>query len=285
MKRNITFKGNSLTLAGRNLEESRVAPDFKVTAQDLSQVSSADFENKIKVLTSFPSIDTPVCDLQVKEFNKRAVDLSGDIAVIGISKDLPFAQKRFCETFDIKNVRIVSDYKTSSYGINYGLLIKELNLLARSVIIVDKTDTIRYIQLVDELTHAPDYDDALNKLREVLKDPASEIREELPQHCKPCEGGTPALAKKEIERLAANYRGWEIVEAKKILKEFKFRDFIEAKYFLDLVSVIAEEQGHHPAMTIIYNKVKISLTTHAVGGLSENDFIMAKAIDGLDFPG
>lgn len=282
MKRNITFKGNNLTLAGRNLEELRIAPDFKVTAQDLSQVSSADFKNKIKVLTSFPSIDTPVCDLQVKEFNKRAVNLSGDITVIGISKDLPFAQKRFCETFDIKNVRLVSDYKTSSYGINYGLLIKELNLLARSVIIVDKTDTIRYIQLVDELTHAPDYDDALNKLQEVLKNPASGIQEELPQHCRPCEGGTPALAKEKIERLVASYRGWEIVEDKKILKEFKFRDFIEAKYFLDLISVIAEEQGHHPAMTIIYNKVKISLTTHAVGGLSENDFIMAKIIDELN---
>ncbi len=79
----------------------------------------------------------------------------------------------------------------------------------------------------------------------------------------------------------AQYRKWELVEDKKLVKEFKFKDFLEAKYFLDLVSVIAEEQGHHPTMTIIYNKLKVTLTTHSSGGLTENDFIMAKIIDGL----
>ena len=74
---------------------------------------------------------------------------------------------------------------------------------------------------------------------------------------------------------------WQLVEDKKITKEFKFKDFVEAKYFLDMVSVIAEEQGHHPNMTIVYNKVKITCTTHAAGGLTENDFIIAKIIDEL----
>ncbi|MEK6728003.1 MAG: 4a-hydroxytetrahydrobiopterin dehydratase [Candidatus Omnitrophota bacterium] len=87
------------------------------------------------------------------------------------------------------------------------------------------------------------------------------------------------MPKQKIDRLLAQYRGWQLAEDKRIVKEFKFKDFIEAKYFLDLVSVIAEEQGHHPGITIIYNKVKITLTTHAIGGLSENDFIMAKFID------
>lgn len=106
-------------------------------------------------------------------------------------------------------------------------------------------------------------------------------KEELPSHCAPCEGGALPMPKEKADRLLAQYRGWQLIEDKKIVKEFKFKDFVEAKHFLDLVSVIAEEQGHHPTITIIYNKVKINLTTHAVGGLSENDFIMAKLIDEL----
>ncbi|OGX60697.1 MAG: lipid hydroperoxide peroxidase [Omnitrophica WOR_2 bacterium RIFOXYC2_FULL_45_15] len=281
MNRKITFKGSPLTLVGRNIKVGNAAPYFRVVAQDSKEVSLLDFKGKIKLVTSFPSIDTPVCDLQVKEFNKRAVGLSSDIVIIGISKDLPFAQARFCQANDIKNILTFSDYKFSSFGINYGLLIKELNLLARAIIILDKNDIIRYIQIVEELTRAPDYNDALKNLEQALKDPQGEIQTELPAKCKACEAGVPALAKEKIEKLLAQYRGWQLVEDKKIVKEFKFKDFVEAKYFLDLVAVIAEEQGHHPNLTLIYNKLKITLTTHSSGGLTENDFIMAKIIDEL----
>jgi thiol peroxidase len=277
----INFKGMPLTLVGRAIKEEMRAPDFKAVTPDLKEVSLADFSGKVKIITSFPSIDTPVCDLQVKEFNKRATGLSSEVAVIGISKDLPFAQKRFCETFDIKNVTILSDYKFSSFGINYGLLIKELNLLARSVIIVDKNDFIRYIQVVEELTTPPDYAGVLAKLEEVIKSPPISVQEDIPSKCKPCEIGAPSLPRETVEKLLAKYRGWELVEDKKIVKEFKFKDFIEAKYFLDLISVIAEEQGHHPTLTLIYNRLKVTLTTHAARGLTQNDFIMAKAIDSL----
>jgi len=149
------------------------------------------------------------------------------------------------------------------------------------VVIVDKNDRIRYIQIVEELTTPPDFQAALSQLEEVVKNPFSGSKEEISDHCKPCEGGTPPLPKEKIEKLLAGYRGWELVDDKRIVKEFKFKDFIEAKYFLDLVSLIAEEQGHHPTMAITYNKLKITLTTHAVGGLSENDFILAKIIDQL----
>ncbi|OGX47384.1 MAG: lipid hydroperoxide peroxidase [Omnitrophica WOR_2 bacterium RIFOXYA2_FULL_45_12] len=281
MNRKITFKGSPLTLVGRNIKVGNAAPYFRVVAQDSKEVSLLDFKGKIKLVTSFPSIDTPVCDLQVKEFNKRAVGLSSDIVITGISKDLPFAQARFCQANDINNILTFSDYKFSSFGINYGLLIKELNLLARAIIILDKNDIIRYIQIVEELTRAPDYNDALKNLEQALKDPQGEIQTELPAKCKACEAGVPALAKEKIEKLLAQYRGWQLVEDKKIVKEFKFKDFVEAKYFLDLVAVIAEEQGHHPNLTLIYNKLKITLTTHSSGGLTENDFIMAKIIDEL----
>ncbi len=277
----ITFKGSPLTLAGRVLKTGVIVPDFKVVSQDLKEISLRDFKGKIKILTSFPSLDTPVCDLQVKEFNKRATGLSADVVILGISKDLPFAQKRFCETFEIKNVTVLSDYKSSSFGINYGLLIKELNLLARSVLIVDKNDVLRYIQITGELTSPLDYEDVLKNLTDVLNNPSLPIKEELGSKCKPCLGVIAPLPKDKIEKLLDKERGWELIKGKKLVKEFKFKDFLEAKYFLDLISVIAEEQGHHPGLTIIYNKLKVSLTTHAAGGLTENDFIMAKIIDEL----
>jgi len=277
----ITFKGNPLTLVGRVIKEEVAAPDFRVVSQELKEVTLSDFQGKIKIITSFPSLDTPVCDLQVKEFNKRAYGLSQDIVIIGISKDLPFAQKRFCEAFEINNALVLSDYKYSSFGINYGLLIKELNLLARAALILDKNNLIRYIQIVPELTTHLNYDEVLKSLEGVIKNPTAALPQALPSKCKPCEEGTPPLAKEKVERLLAKYRGWELIEEKKLVKEFKFKDFVEAKYFLDLVSVIAEEQGHHPNLTLIYNRLKITLTTHAAGGLTENDFIMAKIIDEL----
>ncbi|MFA5164331.1 MAG: thiol peroxidase [Candidatus Omnitrophota bacterium] len=165
----VTFKGNSLTLSGNGPEKGSPAPGFKVLKQDLSETGLTDFKGKVKILTSFPSLDTPVCDLQVKEFNKRAVNFSSDVAVIGISMDLPFAQKRFCQENDINNVTVVSDHRDASFGLNYGLLIKELRLLARSIIIVDKEDIVRYIQVVGELTNPPDYEAALKALQEILR--------------------------------------------------------------------------------------------------------------------
>ena len=279
MARQIYFKGNPLTLVGRPIKEGVIAPDFKVISQDLKEITISDFKDKIKILTSFPSLDTPVCDMQVKEFNKKAANFSSDVSIVGISKDLPFAQARFCSDNDIKGISVLSDYRFSSFGINYGLLIKELNLLARSVMIADKNNIIRYIEIVNELTTPPDYDEALASLKNILQNPEVPAREAIPTRCVPCEGGVSPLPKATVDKLLAEHRQWQLIDDKKISKEFKFKDFAEAKYFLDTVSIIAEEQGHHPAMTIVYNKVKINFTTHAAGGLTENDFIMARIVD------
>lgn len=280
MGRTVTFQGNILTLVGRVVQLHTVAPQFKAVSTSLDEVRLGDFRGKIKVITSFPSADTPVCDLQLKEFNKRAAALSEDIVIIGISKDLPFAQKRFCELNNIKHVTTLSDYRYASFGLNYGLLIKELNLLARAVLIVDKDDALRYMQVVSEITHQPDYDDTLKNLEMVLHTTTFEsLAEQAPAHCKPCEFGAAALPKETVGKLLAQYRGWQLVEDKKLVKEFQHKDFLEARYFLDTVLLTAEEQGHHPTVVIAYNKVKIILTTHAAHGLTENDFIMAKIID------
>ena len=171
MRRRITLDGKPLTLAGKSIKKGNKAPDFTVVSQDMKEVKLSDFAGKVKVITSFPSLDTPVCDLQVKEFNRRASSLSPEVVVIGMSKDLPFALKRFCLANDIKSILVHSDYRYSSFGKNYGLQIKELNLLARAVLIVDKNDVIRYIQIVPEIATPPDYEDAIKNLGEVLSAP------------------------------------------------------------------------------------------------------------------
>jgi thiol peroxidase len=169
MARSVTFKGIRLTLTGKQVKEGRRAPDFKLISQDLKEVSLSDFDGKIKIINFFPSLDTPVCDLQVKEFNKKAAGIDPDVVIIGVSKDLPFAQARFCSVNEIKNEIVLSDYRSSSFGLNYGFLIKELNLLARGTLIIDKNRRIRYIQVVDEITHSVDFDQVFSKLQEVLK--------------------------------------------------------------------------------------------------------------------
>lgn len=275
----ITFKGNPLTLVGRCAREGMEAPDFKITSQDMKEVGLRDFKGAIKIFTTFPSLDTPVCDLQVKEFNKRAAGFSADVVIVGISKDLPFAQKRFCDTFKIDKLEVYSDYKTGSFGINYGVLIKELNLLARAIFIVDKGDIIRYVQIAPELANAPLYEEALARLEEVLATPVPAGSKIPALRCVPCEGDVSALPEERAEALMAQARGWQLIDGKKLAKEFKFGGFEDAKYFLDLLSIIASEQGHHPNFTLIYNRLKVILTTHAAGGLTDNDFVMAKIID------
>lgn len=281
MDRNITFKGNPLTLAGRVLKLEEIAPDFKVNSGDLAEISLGGFKDKIKIINTFPSLDTPVCDLQIKEFNQRATGLSADVVVLGISKDLPFAQKRFCESFEIKNVQVFSDYKTTSFGINYGLLIKELNLLARAAMIIDKNDILRYLQIAPELTKPLDYEEVLKNLEKVIKDPSFPVKQKPASKCVPCEGKISPMSGEVIAKILPGYPGWELINDRKLAKEFKFKDFPDAKYFLDLISVIAQEQGHHAMMTVIFNMVKITLTTYAAAGLTENDFIMANLIDSL----
>jgi thiol peroxidase len=169
MAKLVTFQGNPLTLIGRQAKVGKRAYDFKLVSQDLKVVKLSDFKGKIKVINFFPSLDTPVCDLQVKEFNKKAVGLLPEVTIIGVSKDLPFAQARFCALNEIKNEIVLSDYRFTSFGLNYGVLIKELNLLARGTLIIDKDDRIRYVQLVNEITHSVNFAEVFSFLQSLLK--------------------------------------------------------------------------------------------------------------------
>ena len=164
----VTMKGGPLTLLGDEISIGMKAPEFNVLTNDLKEKHLSDFKSKIKLIASVPSLDTPICDLQIKRFNEEATSLSNDIVVIFISADLPFAQKRFCQAYDIKKVKTLSDHKDMSFAQAYGVLIKELRLLSRAVFVVDKTDIVKYVEYVKELTSQPDYENALSALRGVL---------------------------------------------------------------------------------------------------------------------
>jgi thioredoxin-dependent peroxiredoxin len=161
-----SFKGSPVTLEGSLVREGAAAPDFTAVDQEFQEVKFSDYKDKVKVITSFLSLDTSTCDLQVKRFNTEAVNLSSEVRVIGISMDLPFAQKRFCEMNEIKNVDVVSDYRHRSFGENYGLLIKEFKLLARAVVIV-KDELVSYVSVNREFSEEPDYEAALKALKKI----------------------------------------------------------------------------------------------------------------------
>ena len=163
----VTMKGNPITLVGPALKPGDKAPDFTVLDQNLAPKTLKDYAGKFKVISVTPSLDTPVCDLQIQWFNQDAANQPADVAVLNISMDLPFAIKRFCATGGIDKAEALSDHRDASFGTNWGVLMKELRLLARSIFIVDKDDVIRYIQLVSEQVTEPDYEAALQALKEL----------------------------------------------------------------------------------------------------------------------
>ena len=169
MERNnaVTFKGNPITLIGEEIKIGQNAPDFKALTLDLKETHLESFKGKVKLIASVPSLDTPVCDLQIKRFNDEATKISKDVVIIFISMDLPFAQKRFCQAYNIKKVKTLSDHKDGSFGLNYGVLIKELRLLSRAIFIVDKNGKVVYVEYVKELGSPPDYEAALKALKNI----------------------------------------------------------------------------------------------------------------------
>ena len=163
----VTFKGNPLTLIGPEVKSGQKAPDFDVLAQDLSPVNLASSKGKIRLISVVPSLDTPVCDTQTKRFNEEASTLPGNVSVLTLSMDLPFAQKRWCGAARADRVIVLSDHSTGSFGTAYGVLVKELRLLARAIFVVDASDTVRYVEYVPEMTSPPNYDAALNAVRQL----------------------------------------------------------------------------------------------------------------------
>jgi len=164
----VTMKGEPLTLAGRRVKVGDLAEDFEVVANDLSAVKFSSFRGKVCLISSVPSLDTGVCDIQTRKFNEQAKALADDVVVLTISMDLPFAQGRWCGSAEVENVQTLSDHREAQFGNAFGVLIKELRLLARAVFVVNKNGVVTYIEIVNELTNEPDYEAALKAAKELL---------------------------------------------------------------------------------------------------------------------
>lgn len=162
----ITFKGQPMTLVGPELKVGQKAPDFKALSTDLAEVSLASSAGKVRLISVVPSLDTGVCDKQTRRFNEEATKYPS-VNVLTVSMDLPFTQKRWCGAAGVERVETLSDHREASFGLAYGLLIKELRLLARAVLVVDAEDTIRYIEIVPEVGTEPNYEAALEALKEI----------------------------------------------------------------------------------------------------------------------
>ena len=164
----ITMKGEPLTLQGKELKEGDQAPDFEVLDNDLKQVKLSSFLGKVCIIASVPSLDTPVCDMETRRFNEEAGKLSDEVHILTISMDLPFAQKRWCGAAGVDKVITLSDHLDASFGTAYGILIKELRLLARSVFVLDREGIIRYIQIVKDITNEPDYNAVIEAVKKLI---------------------------------------------------------------------------------------------------------------------
>lgn len=164
----VEFKGQPMTLLGSEVKTGQAAPDFAAIGNDLSPVELSDYKGKVVIISSVPSLDTPVCDAQTRRFNEEAASLSADIVILTVSMDLPFAQKRWCGAAGVKRVHTISDHRDAEFGRAYGLLIKELRLLARAVIVVDRQGKAAYVQVVKEIAQEPDYEPVLAAAKGVL---------------------------------------------------------------------------------------------------------------------
>jgi thiol peroxidase len=161
----VIFGGKPATLLGDELEVGEAAPDFTAVGNDLKPVALSQFKGKVVVVASVPSLDTPTCDLETRRFNAEAVKLGPDVVILTVSMDLPFAQKRWCGAAGVDRVITVSDHRDASFGTAYGVLVKDVRLLARAVFVVDRQGVIRYIQLVKETGKEPDYAPALDAVK------------------------------------------------------------------------------------------------------------------------
>ncbi len=164
----VTMKGNPLTLLGKELNVGDAAPDVELVDNDLKPVKLSSFRGKVCVVSAVPSLDTPVCDMETRRFNQEAAKLGNQVAILTVSVDLPFAQKRWCGAAGVDKVKTLSDHRQVAFGEAFGVLIKDLRLLARAIFVIDQKGTIQYVQLVKEVAQEPDYEAVLNAVKKLV---------------------------------------------------------------------------------------------------------------------
>lgn len=166
--RTVTFEGKTLHLEGELPRIGEKAPDFQLVATDLRLFSLNDYQGKVLGLATVPSLDTPVCDLEARHFNEQAPLLSEKVQIVIVSRDLPFAQARWCGTAGAERLQTLSDYRNGKFGIKYGVMIEELKLLARAVFVINEAGILTYSQVVPEITDPPAYAPVIDAIKAAL---------------------------------------------------------------------------------------------------------------------
>lgn len=167
--RSVTMKGQRMSLAGADLAVGQQAPDAALSGNDMKEVKLSSYRGKVVILSSVPSLDTPVCSRETHRFNQEAAGLGDNIAILTISMDLPFAQKRWCGAEGVDKVVTLSDHKDASFGKAYGVLMPDIRLLARALFVVDRAGVVRYKQVVPEISQEPDYEPVLAAARKLAR--------------------------------------------------------------------------------------------------------------------
>ena len=165
----VTMKGNALTIQGPDVPVGQPAPDFRVVDGGFAPVQLSDFKGKAVLISAVPSLDTGVCAVQTKRFNEEIAKLPDDVVVISLSTDLPFAQGRFCEAEKVGSIKVLSDSVHRDFAYKYGVMIKDMGLLTRSIFVIGKDSTLLYKEIVPELTDHPNYDQALAEIRKAAE--------------------------------------------------------------------------------------------------------------------
>src|ERR1700678_3613386 len=168
MERQTTLRGNAQPLAGPELKTGDPAPDFHAVDDSLKPLDLAGTGQNVRIFSVVPSLDTPVCDAQTKRFNEEATKLTG-VEIYTVSMDLPFAQKRWCGNFGIDKIKMLSDHRSGSFGEQYGTLIKDMRIESRAIFVLDKDNTIKYVEYVKEVADFPNYEAALAAARSLAK--------------------------------------------------------------------------------------------------------------------
>ena len=162
-----TLMGNPMTLVGPELKPGDKAPDFTVLDPSLKPVKLRDTAGKMRIFSVVPSLDTPVCDAQTRRFDEEAAKLEG-VDIYTVSMDLPFAQKRFANSFAMDHIKMLSDHKDASFGSAWGTLIKELHIHSRAIFVLDKDNTLKHVEYVKEVGEHPDYESALTAAKTLV---------------------------------------------------------------------------------------------------------------------
>lgn len=164
----VTDRGNPVTLVGPDLKVGERASEFSVIDEDLNEVNSRGFTGKVLVIRRYAVAQYPVCDMQARKFKEEAAKLPGDVAVVNLSMDLPFAIARFCAAAGIDRVKAYCDHRKASSGTAFGVLMKEPRLLARSIFVIDREGILRYKEIVPEISEHPDYERAIGAIKELI---------------------------------------------------------------------------------------------------------------------